>query len=300
MEGSDNRADDGPTSIDPARDDVQQPPTEHSEAFERNRQSVRRREDQLRELAAGIAATQEGLAGTFRDMAERARRENRLDDARRLESEAEAALRGAERERQQAAQPVRPRHREEADATAEHRWAAAISARDEAARRHEEAAQLRDEAGRQRDEAARRRDAVAAERDRRAATRDEQAVDRAVAAGRRDAAAEARQAEEDTWGRRAGGTASWASEEQSAINAEIEATYRGLTEENRERAAADRAADADDRLEARRDRLAAAEDRRASRAEREAAGRDRASAGADRGRSEADREQDEIDRQTRR
>jgi hypothetical protein len=73
----------------------------HQQAFEANRRTVLRQQEQLRELAATVAATQERLAASLGALAERAAREGRADDARRLTSEAQAALRLADHERQE-------------------------------------------------------------------------------------------------------------------------------------------------------------------------------------------------------
>jgi hypothetical protein len=271
--------------------------------FEGNRQRVRHQREQLRQLAAVVAATEDSLAATYRGMAVWARHEGRSEDARRLESEAEAAMRFAEDERQQAEQPVVPKPPAHHPADAEHLRAAVSRAQDEAARRHHEATRLREEAARRRDEAAVARDEGAAGRDDKAGDRDEEAVDRAVLAGRRNAAAADRQTEEEQWAGRVatagGGRTSPAPEEQATVDDEVEASYRALAEDNRRRTAADRAADSDDRHEARKGRLAAAQDRTSARADREAAVRDRAAAESDREHDEADREQDEIDRETR-
>src|SRR4051794_8238546 len=249
MGGSDDREDDENVAGEHLRG---RSPADPTQSFERNRQNFRNGQERLRELASGVAGTEESLAATLHDLADRARLENRLDDARRLESQAEAALQHAVHERQEAERPVESPHVEPARVDVEQRRVTLESAREAAALRQEEAVRLRDEAARRRDEAARLRDEAARRRDAVAAERDERAVDRAVAAGRRDGAAEERQGAAARWEPR--GTApergaSPAGEEQAAVDEQVEATHRERAEGDRRQTAADRAADDDDRAE---------------------------------------------------
>lgn len=92
----------------------------HQEAFERNRREVLHQRTQLCELAATVAATEERLAATFGALADRAEREGRADDARRLATEAHAALRAAEHERQQVRRWSKPTAWEDHPADAAH------------------------------------------------------------------------------------------------------------------------------------------------------------------------------------
>jgi hypothetical protein len=101
MEGPDQRAADEHELSEHASAQPGPAPTADWQVFERNRRNVQRQREQLLELATTVAATQERLAATFGALAERAVREGRTDDARRLASEAHAALRGAEHERQE-------------------------------------------------------------------------------------------------------------------------------------------------------------------------------------------------------
>ena len=247
---------------------------QQEEVSDRLRHDARVNEQRRRDVARQVSATESSIAATLHEMAERARQEGRMGDAKRLADEAAAAVEGAERERRQA------------------EWRPSVhhDPRETAPQRRDEAAQGRDEVARERDDAARQRDVVASRRD-------EQTVDRGVAAGLRDAAAEKRSEEETEWARRlaasAGGAPSNAGAEQVAIDTEVGETYRRFAEDNRRRASADRARDASDRAEAGRNRMAAGEDRAAARTDREAARRDRAAAAAD-------REQEVIDRETRR
>jgi colicin import membrane protein len=243
---------------DPAGDPLEAARVERAAAAERMTWEFRRQRARLRETAAAVTATETAVAKTFHARAERARRAGRLDDARRLDGESAAALRAAQHERQ----------------------------REVALRERDDAAQLRDDAARDRDDAAQRRDEAARQRD-------DCAVDRAVAAGRRRTAADDRQTEEEQWPNRvdAMGRVLQPADEQSAVDAQVRATLRGLDESHRQRAVADRQAEMDDRAAADRDRRAAAEDREIARIDREAAARDRAAA-------QADREQAAIDRET--
>jgi hypothetical protein len=291
METSDERLSREETTERPTQAESERAPAEKDQASDHVHDDVRQHEQRLRELAEQLAATEDRVAATLHGMAERALREGRLKDAKRLEDEAAAAVQGAEREHRQAEwRPSIHTPREPDPAGAEHRQAVAQRAREAAAQRRDEAARGRDEVAWERDDAARQRDEAATRRD-------QQTVDRGVAAGRRDAAAEERAGEEAEWARRpaasAGGAPSEARAEQVAIDKEVGATYRRFAEDNRRRASADRAHDVGDRAEAARNRLAADEDREAARIDREEAGRDRAAA-------EADREQEDIDRETRR
>jgi hypothetical protein len=58
-------------------------------------EDARDQRERTRELAAEVAVTENSLAATFSSMAESALRQGRVKDARRLEREAAAALRGA-------------------------------------------------------------------------------------------------------------------------------------------------------------------------------------------------------------
>ncbi|MGY1625090.1 hypothetical protein ACI789_23045 [Geodermatophilus sp. SYSU D00965] len=226
---------DGPT----AHEDVQGAGPERARAeptrlTRRLREDVRHHQERLREIAGEVAATESHVAATFRRMAEQARGKGRLEDARRLETEADKALSGAELQRRRAQQgpPAQP-FGEPDQVRAEQRARAVRRALDEATRRREEAAFRRDEAALRRDEAARRRDEAAVERDHRAA-------ERAEAAARRRA--------DDRTGDDAG---------------------PGSAQRERLRAAWDRDAARLDRDAARNDREAAARDRAAAEADRE-------------------------------
>lgn len=98
------------------------PEPEHvarQQAFEANRRTVQRQQEQLGELAAAVAATQERLAASLGALAERAAREGRADDARRLTSKAQAAFRLAEHERREVQRWRQPSARERRRADAE-------------------------------------------------------------------------------------------------------------------------------------------------------------------------------------
>jgi hypothetical protein len=255
--------------------------TEWADAYERNGQDARHLQQRLRELAGEVAITEHRIAATYHRLADRALSQGHLDDARRLEGQAGAALRSAEHEQQEAHRPSDPTASASATLGSAQHWTVAVR------RTREQAAWQRDQAARLRDEAARQRDAAATDRD-------ERAVDRAVAAGRRDAAADERNASQERWVIHLGASPADGTRqsraEQSIVDDEVAATYRGQAADDHERAVADRVADAADRLAARDDRLAAARDRAASEVDRAAAARDRAAAVADREQAEIDRE----------
>jgi hypothetical protein len=245
-------------------------------------QDARHLREQLRELAAAVAVTGNGVAATYHSLAEQALRQGRLDDARRLAGEVAAALRSVEQEEREAVRWVPP-------ATALDREDEAAGRRVAEARRiREQAADRRDELARVRDEASRQRDEIATERDRRADSR-------AVAADRRNTAAAERDDAQERWVKRlansTGGGA--AQEEQALVDEEMEATYRRQSAEDRARDTGDRADAARDREALRQDRLTAGRDRESAEADRESAARDRAAA-------ETDRAQAEIRRRTAR
>jgi hypothetical protein len=107
-----------------------------------------------------------------------------------------------------------------------------------------------------------------------------------MAADRRDVVAEERRTDEERWARRVGappGEGNPADQaEQRAIEEEVGATYRLLSEADRDQAWADRAAARSDRAEAARNRFSSAADRDAALTDREEAARDRAAGREDR------------------
>ncbi|MGY1592211.1 hypothetical protein ACI79D_09575 [Geodermatophilus sp. SYSU D00708] len=207
---------------------------------QRLREDVRHHQERLREIAGEVAATESHVAATFRAMAEQARGKGRLEDARRLETEADKALFGAELQRRRAQQgPPGPPSGEPDQVRAEQRARAVRRALDEATRRREEAALRRDEAAFRRDEAALRRDEAAVERDQRAAERAEGA---------------ARRAADDRTGDDAGPGSAQREQLQAARDRDAARLDRDAARDDREAAARDRAAAEADREQSEVDR----------------------------------------------
>jgi colicin import membrane protein len=253
---------------------------DQAETYLRLRRDLRAGQEKFREMAASVAATECMVATTMHRLAERALREGREDDARRLEARAAHARGVVEQEHRQM-----DRVWEEAGSPpgwdgAQEQWAAAGRARNEAARKRDEAARQRDEAARQRDEAARKRDELAVVRDKEAEERGHRTRESVVFEHRRDAAAGEPPEAEEHRSRLGMLTAG-----DVPIDEDVEA-IRGTSADADRRRATERQQNAADRDGARQDRLAAARDRDAARADREAAARDRAAAQADRERSE--------------
>ncbi|MGY1666017.1 hypothetical protein [Geodermatophilus sp. SYSU D00696] len=231
---------------------------------------MRELQERLRRGAQAVAATEGRIAATLLEMADRALRETRLEDAQRLLRQAAAAFRGAEHERLRAERWPAATAPDAEPAGAPRRPPAGDRVREDEARDRDRAARDRDDAAERRERDARRRDEEATGRDHRADLRGEEADRREVAAAEGRAGRASRAAPPGAGG------------EQRAVDAEVEASHRAWAEDDRAQAAADRAADAADRRAAEDDRAAAARDRAAARADRRRAAGDRAAARADR------------------